>query len=400
MKIHATKNGTCATVFLDGRLDSTTSPQAQADIDAALASLAPVDRVVCDATRLDYISSSGLRVLLAVCKRFRGLRLSGVNNDVHQILEMTGFTKIMEVERAMRSLSVDGCEEIGRGGIGTVYRIDGDSIIKVFREGADLAEVTHEITLSREAFVLGMPTAISFDVVRVGKSYGLVYELLKAETLSQCIRKDPGRLGEFARLYAGLFRQLHAIRVPRGGLVPDAAAREEASIRRISRWFDARQTDILLSLLSAIPPGDRLLHGDLQTKNAMLQNGEPMLIDMGEVGFGHPLIDLGHACSAMYTFIGDYETVIGMPRETGAELWRRTMRCYFDGLPEAEFAHRTEQVEAASAIRNFTWMSLSDSFPEAVVRECRESFESRVAKRKDYLLDVAATFADWTLPEA
>jgi uncharacterized protein (TIGR02172 family) len=400
MKIHATKNGTCATVFLDGRLDSTTSPQAQADIDAALASLAPVERVVCDATRLDYISSSGLRILLSLCKRFPGFRLANVNNEVHEILEMTGFTKIMGVERAMRSLSVDGCEEIGRGGIGTVYRIDGDSIIKVFREGTTLDEVTREITLSREAFVLGMPTAISFDVVRVGKSYGLVYELLKAETLSQCIRKDPARLGEFARLYAGLFRQLHAIRVPPADPIPDAAAREEAAIRRISRHFDAGQTDILLAILSAIPRADRLVHGDLQTKNAMLRNGEPMLIDMGEVGFGHPLIDLGHACSAMYTFIGDYETVIGMPRATGAELWRRTMRCYFDGLPEAEFAHRMEQIEAASAIRNFTWMSLSDSFPEEVVNECREAFGERVAKRKDYLLDVAATFADWTLPEA
>ena len=50
-----------------------------------------------------------------------------------------------------------------------------------------------------------------------------------------------------------------------------------------------------------------------------------MLIDMGEVGYGHPLLDLGHAYSAMVNFVGDYEKVIGMPREMGQRLWDKAM---------------------------------------------------------------------------
>ena len=397
MNITATKNGTCATLFPVGRLDSPTSPQAQADIDRELARLAPFESLVFDATGLDYISSSGLRILLSLRKRFPSFRISGANPDVYQVLDVTGFAKMIPVERAMRSISVAGCEEIGRGAVGTVYRAGDDTIVKVFREGTDPGDVKREIAMAKESFVLGMPTPISFDVVRVDNRYGLVYELLKAKTLSDCIRREPRNLDSFARLYAGLFRQLHAIRVEPPTLVPDALEHEKAAIRRIGRYFDAAAVDSLLGIVSAIPPGNRLLHGDLQAKNAMMQGGEPMLIDMGEVGYGHPLIDLGHAHSAMATFIGDYEPVIGIPRETGAELWRRTMRYYFDGLPEADFAHRMEQIATASLVRNFSWLSLSDSFPEALVRECREAFDERVTKRLDRIREICATFADWTL---
>ncbi|MBQ7683372.1 MAG: phosphotransferase, partial [Bacteroidaceae bacterium] len=323
--------------------------------------------------------------------------LTEVCPEVYQVLEMTGFTKMMTVERALRQMSVEGCEEIGRGGVGVVYRINDDTIIKVFREGSDIEEVRREITMAKEAFVLGMPTAISYDVVRVGNQYGLVYELLRAETLSTCVRRQPERIDEYARLYAGLFRQLHSIQVPKSGLIPSVMQREEEAVRHIGRYFDATSIDLLQRILSDIPEGNRLLHCDLQTKNAMMQGDELMLIDMGEVGYGHPMIDLGHAHSAMVMLVGDYDQMIGMPREVGHDLWNRTMQYYFEGLSPVDFAHRMEQIGVVSVVRNFSWLSLSDSFPEALVRECQELFAERVLKRKDYLLDISSTFSDWTL---
>jgi len=397
METRITKNGSGATLYLEGRLDTSAAQKAMSDIESQLAVIGPVEQLVCDASQLEYISSSGLRILLVLRKRFATFRLIEVNPEVYQVLEMTGFTKMMTVERALRRMSVEGCEEIGRGGVGIVYRIDDDTIIKVFREGSDIEEVRREITMSKEAFVLGMPTAISFDEVRVGNQYGLVYELLRAETLSACIRRKPERIDEFARLYAGLFRQLHSISVPNSGLIPSVMKREEEAIRHIGRYFDTEKIDFLLRILSSIPQADRLLHCDLQTKNAMMQGDELMLIDMGEVGYGHPMIDLAHAHSAMVDLIGDYDQMIGIPREVGNDFWQRSMRYYFEGLSEDEFAHRMEQIEAVSIIRNFSWLSLSDSFPEALVRECQQAFAERASKRKDYLLDICSTLGDWTL---
>ena len=386
------------TLTLSGRLDTSVSAQVSAEIDRQLAAsnVSPGGSLTCDLENLDYISSSGLRIMLSLAKRYKDFRIVEVQPAVFEVFNMTGFSKIMTVEKALRRMSVDGCEVIGSGGVGTVYRIGDDTILKVFREGASIGEVNHEITMAKEAFVLGMPTAISFDIVRVGNQYGLVYELLQADTMSACIRRQPERIDEFAQGYATLFRQLHAIEVPTiGNSIPSAMEHELASIHAISRYFDTASTDLLLRIAENIPQGRRLLHCDLQTKNAMIQGDEVMLIDMGEVGYGHPLIDIAHSYSPMMSLVGDYESVVGLPKAYANDVWQRMIGYYFEGEPADVVAHRKEQIAVASVVRNFSWLSLSDSFPEAVISECQQMFSERVAKRKDYLLGVSATFGDW-----
>ena len=397
MNIDIRHEGDSVTLILAGRLDTATSAKAGADIERALATVPVISRLTCDAGQLEYISSSGLRILLSLAKRYKDFRITEVQSLVYEVLDTTGFTKMMTVERALRQLSVEGCEVIGVGGVGTVYRLDGDTIIKVFREGTTIEEVRREITMSKEAFVMGMPTAISFDVVRVGSQYGLVYELLQADTLSACIKREPERIDEFARKYAELFHQLHAIEVPGGSSVPCAIERERQQIRHIRRYFPQESIDLMLRIVDAIPNANRLLHLDLQTKNAMVQNGELMLIDMGEVGYGHPLLDLGHAYSAMVTLVGDYDKIIGMPRELGRELWSRAIDYYLEGMPAEVAQQRKAQIEVVSCVRSFSWLALSDSFPEAVINECKAVFDERIARRKDYILDVCKTFGNWTL---
>ena len=384
-----------ATLTLCGRLDTAVSSQVSADINQLLATAGTIQHLTVDAGQLEYISSSGLRILLMLAKRFKQFRITEVNPEVYDVLSMTGFTKMMTVERALRQLSVDGCEVIGVGGVGTVFRLNDDTIIKVFREGTTMDEVRKEITMSKEAFVMGMPTAISFDMVRVGSQYGLVYELLHAQTLSACLKQAPERVDELARKYAGLFRQMHAIQVPADSSVPDALEHERNQVLHIRRYFPQEKIDLLLQLLDTVPASNSLLHLDLQAKNAMIQNEELMLIDMGEVGYGHPILDLAHAYSAMVSLVGDYDKIIGIPRELGTELWNRTIDYYFEGLPADVVALRKEQIKALSCVRNFSWLALSDSFPETVINECRTLFDERVTRHRERLLQVCQTLKDW-----
>lgn len=384
-----------ATLTFSGRLDTAVSSKVSSDIEQLLASADTIQHLTVDAGQLEYISSSGLRILLMLAKRFKDFRIKDVNPEVYDVLNMTGFTKMMTVERALRQLSIEGCELIGVGGVGTVYRLDDDTIIKVFREGTTMGEVSKEITMSKEAFVMGMPTAISFDVVKVGSQYGLVYELLQAQTLSACLKQSPERVDELARKYADLFRQMHHIQVPASSCVPNALEHERSQVLHIRRYFPQEKIDFLLQILDAIPSGNSLLHLDLQAKNAMIQNGELMLIDMGEVGYGHPILDLAHAYSAMVTLVGDYEKIIGIPRELGTELWNHAIDYYFEGLPADVVALRKEQIKAVSCVRNFSWLALSDSFPEDVINECKTLFDERVGKHRDQLLAVCQTLKDW-----
>ena len=384
-----------ATLMLCGRLDTAVSSQVSADINQLLATAGTIQHLTVDAGQLEYISSSGLRILLMLAKRFKDFSIKDVNPEVYDVLNMTGFTKMMTVERALRQLSIEGCEMIGVGGVGTVYRLDDDTIIKVFREGTTMDEVRKEITMSKEAFVMGMPTAISFDVVRVGDQYGLVYELLHAHTLSACLKQAPERMDELARKYADLFRQMHQIQVPADSSVPDALAHERSQVLHIRRYFPQESIDLLLQILDAVPSGRSLLHLDLQAKNVMLQGEELMLIDMGEMGYGHPVLDLAHAYSALVLFVGDYDKTIGIPRELGNELWNRAINYYFEGLPDDVVALRKEQIKAVACIRNFSWLALSDSFPEDVINECKALFDERVTCHREQLLQVCQTLKDW-----
>ena len=383
-------------------MDTVTSSDVSAEIEANLPPI--ISHLTIDASHLEYISSSGLRVLLSLAKRYKEFSVKGVQPQVYDVLDTTGFTQIMTVERAMRKLSINGCPLIGAGGVGKVYRLDGDTIIKVFRKGTTMDEVRREITLSKEAFVLGMPTAISFDVVTVTPSVegeaeclGLVYELLKAETLSTMLRQHPEQIDTFARKYAELFRQLHAIEVPTSGNIPSAVETARKQVEYISRYFPQENIDMLLSIVDSVPAGNRLLHMDLQTKNAMMQDNELMLIDMGELGYGHPMLDLGFAYSPMVSLVGDYEKIIGMPRELGQSMWNKAIDYYMEGLPADVVAERKAQIEVVSCVRNFSWLSLSDSFPEEVIMECKELFDERITKRYDYIKNVCKTFEHWTL---
>lgn len=399
MTTQLTNNGGKGTLTLTGRLDTLAAQELNGQLNSLLSSAGTIDSLIVDAEELEYISSSGLRILLMLTKQYKQFQVINVQPAVYDVLNMTGFTKIMNVERALRRMSVDGCEVIGVGGVGIVYRLNEDTIIKVFRKGTSIEEVRGEITMSKEAFVMGMPTAISFDIVRVNDQYGLVYELLHADTLSACVRRQPEHVDEFAKQYAGLFRQLHSIEVPIDSSVPDAMQRVKQQVQHIRRYFPQENIDLLMQIVNSIPAGRRLLHMDLQTKNAMVQNGELMLIDMGEVGFGHPLLDLGNAYSAMVLLVGDYDSIIGMPRPLGNDLWNRAIDYYFagQGLSPEVIEQRKRQIEVVACVRNFSWLSLSDSFPEDLINQCKALFDERVASRKDYILDVCKTFKEWTV---
>jgi uncharacterized protein (TIGR02172 family) len=251
--------------------------------------------------------------------------------------------------------------------------------------------------MAKEAFVLGMPTAISYDVVRVGSRYGLVYELLRATLLSDCVAAEPQQLDRYARLYAQLLRQLHSIEILPGSGIPSFIEHQKTVARQLSRYLDSEDVDLLLHILESIPVGNRLLHGDLQPKNVMMQGDEPMLIDMGEVGYGHPMSDLGHCYSSMMTLVGCYEDIIGMSEEIAHRLFLRMLDYYFEGQPAEVIAHRREQILVVSKVRSVTWLSLSDVLPESVVRETVEVFHERVTKQKDYIFSVCKTFHDWTV---
>ena len=119
------------TLFFEGELNSYNSDSVEKEIDDVV-SANKFQTLDLDFAKLQYISSAGLRIVLKLKQKYDDTHVINAGLDVYDVLQMTGFTNIMDVKKAIKEMSVDGAEIIGEGFFSTVYRIDKDTIIKVF----------------------------------------------------------------------------------------------------------------------------------------------------------------------------------------------------------------------------------------------------------------------------
>ncbi len=97
MTITKNQNGTALEIALEGRLDTVTAPQ----LEAELKNLADAETLTLDFSKLEYISSAGLRVLLSAHKAMSGkggMKVVHVNEIVQEVFEVTGFSDILDIE--------------------------------------------------------------------------------------------------------------------------------------------------------------------------------------------------------------------------------------------------------------------------------------------------------------
>jgi len=97
MKIEKELNGTELTVKVEGRLDTTTAPELEGELKS---SLDGVTALTMDFSNLEYISSAGLRVLLSAQKTMNkqgSMEVTGVNDTIMEIFEVTGFSDILTI---------------------------------------------------------------------------------------------------------------------------------------------------------------------------------------------------------------------------------------------------------------------------------------------------------------
>ena len=314
-------------LFVSGRIDSTNAAAAGEEFDRILEGVTPRPLYI-DASELEYISSAGLRLILRLRKSFEDITITGTSSEIYEILDMTGFTQMMTVEKAYKVVSIEGCEVIGRGANGTVYRIDGDNVVKVYNNPDALDEIQHEREVARLAMILGVPTAISYDVVRVGNSYGSVFELLDAKSFSKILAQHPEKMDWCVEEYVEMLKIIHGTVVPEGKL-PDMRETAIGWAHFVKDYLPEEAGEKLVSMVEAIPHDDHMIHGDYHTKNLELVGDEVLLIDMDTLAVGHPIFELGSMFNAYIGFseldpqiIMDFQ---GFDHETAQTFWAKTL---------------------------------------------------------------------------
>ena len=91
-------NGANLRIALEGRLDTMTAPELEAEMNQSLGN---AESLILDFSKLDYISSAGLRVLLSAHKAMSGkggMKITNVNEIVQEVFDVTGFADILTIE--------------------------------------------------------------------------------------------------------------------------------------------------------------------------------------------------------------------------------------------------------------------------------------------------------------
>ena len=335
METNIRHDGQLSVVELTGSINSGNAHEFE---DALSGEPSSEEGVIIDAGGLEYISSAGLRVLLAAKKRCKGkiFRVVNVNDEVMNVFDVTGFSEIMDISRAVRQLSVEGCDRIGAGACGEVFRLDDETIIKLYYPRVKKEEIEQEKTLAKKAFVMGVPTAISYDIVEADGRTGVVYELIKSKTIGELIRGDEDHLEEYVDMYAAVCRQIHGIEAEPGQL-PSFKDINRSDIPNVTGITEEERA-YLHRFLDLIPDRMNCLHGDLNINNIMVQNGECCLIDMGEFSTGTPMFDLSRILFSMEfagAAKGEFNSFYKLPQDIVTHILHLFLEKYF-GCPLAE----------------------------------------------------------------
>jgi len=348
-------------IGVSGHIDSSNAAAFSEEL-TSLRDSSPEKKVELDLEGLQYISSAGLRVLLNLQKKENGnskVRLSLVSDNIYKILDSTGFNRIFEVRRIPRDFTLGDAPEINRGGNGVVYRIDEDTILKLYYPNIPYSTVEDEQMTATNALVAGVPAAIAYDTVRCDDRYGVLFEMVKSDTLSKKIMDaSPEDVPVWGRKMGAFLKELHTIKADPKEFpsIKDIYIR---NIRRLGDLITQEQMERIIGAIRSVPDRETLVHGDFHGRNVMVQeDGSFLLIDLTDLSYGHPAFDLYETCLTAHAgerFIGS----IGLNVERAATVWDSLYREY-TGIGEDSAITQKEQILGAfSCIRLLDSVAMS-----------------------------------------
>lgn len=270
------------------------------------------------------------------------------------------------MDNDLRNISIDGAPKVGEGAHGEVYRIDGDTIVKVYRPSVSLDAIRREKKLAKWAFVKRLPTAISFDIVRVGDRYGVVYKMLNARSASDYVRESEENLEDFIQKSVELMNRIHSIEVMPGEL-PDMKKQSLEWTEKCRQYMPSDICDRIKALTEEIPDSHTLLHADFHLKNIMVSGSSLMLIDMDTLCVGDPIFELATICNSYREFPSiapEAAMFLGLDVETAYKIWDRTLEVYMGDADSGVINDTANKARVLGCVRIIDYMERHKDSPE------------------------------------
>ncbi len=250
------------------------------------------------------------------------------------------------MEQIFKTLDIGNLRPFAKGGTGECYRLDEDTILKLYYEGFPESHILREKAGARAALVAMIPTAISFDMVKVGNREGVVYERVRGETISELVAKDPSHAGELGGVFAEIARSLHNSPVSDAGL-PRTTEPIRAELFKIS-YAPEETVASIAAFMDDLDREKHYVHGDFNPNNVIMTDDGPMLIDMDSFSVGSPMFDLAMAYFSLFespeAIAGGRSAFNGLTRGEAQVFWKGFEEVYFGGAMDATQAARLKRV--------------------------------------------------------
>ncbi|MBQ0019348.1 MAG: helix-turn-helix domain-containing protein [Bacteroidales bacterium] len=317
------------TIAINGHVDSSMAMMLQEEMNAAIEKhRSKTTELVLDAEGMSHISSLGLRCILQLKKEWPEVQVVNCCADVYNVFKMTGFTRIITVTKSLPRFSSEILEPVE--GLEGVYHLSDETMVKVFPRATELQAVEREVKSSRELFIRGVPTVMTFEVVRVDDCYGLVFESVEKKAM------DAATLGE-------LMKRFHQHIIEPNEQIPSAIETEKQKVRDKAAEYGEERTAKMFQVLNTIPDGSALVHGNFSMqKVAFSERGaKPVITDLGSICFGNPVLDM----TSLYN---------SLPETQRTEYFDELLRAYYNNESEASVEKiRQNIVTLAKAYRCF-----------------------------------------------
>lgn len=313
----------------------------------------PDGKNILDFSKVDGIDFAGQRALMRAYGAGKIFMISNASETVAAALDNTGVSSFISTCKKPRSIDLKGFKKSGGGAESeTYYSPDGDEMIKLYCGSFSnplLAE--HERRYAQKAFVYGIPSPMVGDLIVTDGKYGISFERIKnKQSMSRAIANDLSKIDYYAKQFSDLCKILHSTKSDRS-IFPSAKDKFLRIVENADTLNDTQKAKFT-SLIEELEDTDTFIHGDLHMGNVILADGDALYIDLGDIGYGNPLLDLG---MTYFTSHGKSPKVSDFlyhnTPDTMEKFWNSFAKYYFNADTEEKLAEIDTMIKPFAALR-------------------------------------------------
>lgn len=293
-------------------------------------------KIFLDFTKVSMITNACVEHLMMFKENGVKLQLVGVKKEVNTILKLTGADKVLDIETEVESLDVSNCKLLGKGFHSEVYRLDDETIAKIYYDLPSIDTLINERIIAKQAFIKGVPTEISFGLCESNGRAGLMYELVDANTLLSMLEKDIDNMDKYIKDYVCLVKKVHEFDDEGMVQVPDMKQILINNINNLRKFISSEGINKLMNVINSVPDSNHLLHGDPHPANVMLSDKGMIFIDLSDMRTGDEILDLVYLNRTLIQYNKLPSNTYSLGVENSKKLWELFFDEYYKELNEQD----------------------------------------------------------------